>query len=317
LWLAADEPDRALPLLHQLAGAGFDTVPRDVDFLLTVTKLVEVAAALHSHDIAAAGVGLITPYAGRAVLNAGAVAFHGVVDDYLHRAEQALGRPDATRWRHTATSAYQRIGATWWRDRITTPAQPRPDRTAVMHLHSDGDRGWIVGTDSATTAMPDLKGLYYLRELLRRPGVDLSALELSTAAPGHAGTTVIQSATGDLVDAQALAAYRRRLRDIDSELAEAESWADPGRADRLRDERDALLDEVRTATSLSGHRRRFSSTHERARVAVRKAIASALDRINHHDPSVARLLRDTIHTGASCRYDPDPARPVTWLLDPP
>ncbi|MFI1379730.1 hypothetical protein [Embleya sp. NPDC020886] len=33
--------------------------------------------------------------------------------------------------------------------------------------------------------------------------------------------------------------------------------------------------------------------------------------------SLARLLRDTIHTGASCRYDPDPARPVTWLLDSP
>ena len=58
----------------------------------------------------------------------------------------------------------------------------------------------------------------------------------------------------------------------------------------------------------------FSSANERARVAVRKAIASAMDRIEHHDPALARLLRDTVHTGASCRYDPDPARPVTWLL---
>ncbi|MET7457638.1 hypothetical protein ABZT03_38475 [Streptomyces sp. NPDC005574] len=59
------------------------------------------------------------------------------------------------------------------------------------------------------------------------------------------------------------------------------------------------------------------ATDERARVAVRKAIAAAPDRIQRHDPTLARLLRETIRTGASCRYDPDPGRPVTWLLDPP
>jgi hypothetical protein len=32
-------------------------------------------------------------------------------------------------------------------------------------------------------------------------------------------------------------------------------------------------------------------------------------------PDVARLLRDTVSTGAHCRYDPDPDHPVSWLLD--
>ena len=77
----------------------------------------------------------------------------------------------------------------------------------------------------------------------------------------------------------------------------------------------ALLHEVRGATGLGGRQRRTGSTDERARVAVQKAIASSLDLIHQHDPSLARLLRDTVHTGATCRYQPDPARPVTWLLD--
>ncbi|MDY0813047.1 hypothetical protein [Kitasatospora purpeofusca] len=97
----------------------------------------------------------------------------------------------------------------------------------------------------------------------------------------------------------------------------AACWADRGRIDRLRLERESLLHELRAATGLGGRPRRFSSTNERARVAVRKAVVSALDRIAAQDSSLAGLLRDTVHTGASCRYDPDPARPVTWLLGPP
>jgi hypothetical protein len=62
-------------------------------------------------------------------------------------------------------------------------------------------------------------------------------------------------------------------------------------------------------------RRRFSSAGERARVAVRKAISAALARVGQHDAALARLLRDSVRTGSACRYDPDVARPVTWILD--
>ncbi|WP_043175599.1 hypothetical protein [Streptomyces sp. NRRL B-24484] len=317
LWLAADEPDRARELLDQLAGGGLDAVTRDVDFLLTVTSLVEVAAGLRVEDILEDGVRLLEPFAGRAVLNTGAVVFHGVVDDYLHRAEQALGRTGATHWHHRAASCYQRIGADWWREQLGTPAvRPPPPRALTAHLHQDGDRGWVVGSSGAVFALPDLKGLHYLRELLRNPGTELSALDLSAAAPGHAPVVIDDADTHEVIDKQALLAYRTRLRQIDAELDQPEPWTDQAELDRLDTEREALLTEVRAATGLGGRRRRFSSTYERARVAVRKAIASALDRIQQHDDTLARLLRDTLHTGASCRYDPDPARPVTWLLDP-
>jgi hypothetical protein len=58
----------------------------------------------------------------------------------------------------------------------------------------------------------------------------------------------------------------------------------------------------------------MGGTAERARVAVRKAIASALDRIDAADPATARLLRRTMHTGSVCRYEQDPDTPVDWLL---
>ena len=154
--------------------------------------------------------------------------------------------------------------------------------------------------------MPDLKGLHYLRHLLQRPGQDAAAARLAAAARGHAGSMLSENSAGEIIDRQALAAYRTRLRDIDGELAEADSWADEGRLSRLRLEREALLDQVAAAAGLSGRRRRFSSADERAKVAVRKAIAASLTRIEQQDPALARLLHDGARTGASCRYDPDP-----------
>jgi soluble cytochrome b562 len=157
--------------------------------------------------------------------------------------------------------------------------------------------------------------LHYLRYLAQRPGVEVGALQLSAAVAGHAGVVLPDSDAGEVVDDQALAMYRDRLREIDGDLAEAESWADQGRVERLRREREALLDEVSSATGLAGRRRRVGSTNERARVAVRKAIAATLDRVERQDPALGRLLRDTVITGTTCRYDPDPARPVTWVFD--
>ncbi len=144
--------------------------------------------------------------------------------------------------------------------------------------------------------------------------MDVKAADLAAAVAGHPGAAVSHS-DADVIDAQALSAYRARLADIDAELSEAESWADGPRASRLRLEREALLGEIGAATGLGGRRRRFTSAQERARVAVRKAIVSALDRIDQHDSSLARRLRDSVRTGSACRYDPDPVRPVVWILD--
>ncbi|HXT89043.1 MAG TPA: hypothetical protein VN714_07270 [Trebonia sp.] len=370
LWLEGGAPDRAREVLLQLAGGGLAAVPRDVDFLLTTASLVQVAAVLcgRGHDdeggalvalITAEGAELLAPYAGRAVLNAGAVTFHGVVDDYLFRAHAALfdrrarGLPAGTMgavagtgtpvetdeativasWRDRAAACYRRVGAAWWLARLPAGSDEKaaaaawagaasgreqapgagPGRQRTAHLRRDGS-GCTVGFDQATFSLPDLKGLRYLSELLARPAADIAAADLAAVGAGHAGTVVAGADGGEIADAQALAAYRQRLRDLDAELAEARSWADEGRAARLGLEREALLGELGAAAGLGGRPRRFSSADERARIAVRKAIAAALTRIEARDPAFARLLRDTVRTGAHCRYDPDPARPVSWVL---
>jgi hypothetical protein len=313
MWLAAGEPDRAALLADQLVAGGVDSIARDVDFLLTMTCVVGVAASTEMPELARAGAAALEPYAGRGVLNAGAVTFNGVVDEYLYRAGLLLGDADADRWRHSAQSAYRRIGARWW-EQVLGGAPPRVSPSPrSMHLEPDDIGGWRVGPAGDTFTLVDLKGLHYLRYLVQRPGIDVAALALSDAVSDHPGVTVDQSDLGEVLDATALSTYRRRLTELDNELEAADRVGDQSTAVQLTAERDALLDELRTAAGLGGRDRHAGGSSERARVAVRKAIATALTQIDQHAPDVARLLRDTVHTGVTCRYDPNPDQPVRWI----
>jgi hypothetical protein len=317
LWLAAGQPARAEALLHQHAGADLSSIPRDVDWLLTVASLTEVAAAVGSTALAGSAVELLRPYAGRAVVNAGGVAFIGVVDDYLGAACRLLGREEeADRFGARATGLYARMGAGWWLHRLPSAGPgARQGRPGVVHLRP-GDGGiWWVGREGSVTTVRDVRGLHYLRLLLQRPGIDIPALELSDAVCGHPGRWVDEGSAGVVLDRQALGGYRRRLGEIDQDLEEARSWSDAAGAARLEREGDALLAEPCHATGLGGRSRVPASTRERARVAVRKAIAAAISRVAVVDPSLGRLLLDTVSTGTACRYDPDPGRPTSWVLD--
>jgi hypothetical protein len=317
LWLELGDTDRAGRLAVQAAGVELGMVPRDVDFLLTVSKVVEAAAGSGNHELANRGVELLGPYAGRAVVNAGAVTCQGVVDDYLWRAAALVDDPRTDEWRAGAAAAYRKLAAPWWLRRVATAHsfdRPTPPGPRVVDLRPlAGGEAWSVGPSSAPRLLPDMKGLHYLRALLMRPGADVPALELVALVAGHA-TVFLEADVGEPVDRQALASYRARLRDLDGELAEARDWMDTVRVERLSVEREALLDEISRATGLGGRPRTSGGTAERARVAVRKAIAAALSRIETQDAATARLLRTSVHTGNTCRYDPDPDFAVRWCL---
>lgn len=295
LWLAAGKPERARSLLDQVAGADFGHIPRDVDWLLTVGTLTEVAAATGAHELTLAGARQLERYPLRAIVNSGGVVFGGVVDDVLRQAASALGRDEvARRWAASAAAAYHRIGARWWLQRLALPG------AGVAYLVPGTDGVWTVGTAEATAPIREVKGLRYLRLLLERPGTQIAALSLSAAVAGHGE---VDEAGLEVLDRQALAAYRRRLADLDG-------VSDPAAVA----EREALLAEVAAATGLAGRQRSTGSSAERARVAVQKSVAAAIKRIGEVDPALGRLLQDTVRTGTSCGYDPDPARPIRWVL---
>ncbi len=199
------------------------------------------------------------------------------------------------------------------------------DGTASWSVCRREGEYWSIAFAGQGFRLKDVKGLHYLAYLLRNPGREFHVLDLAAAGQGiPAGGPRTSPArdddlrptrlsdTGPVLDEQAKTAYRARLRELEEELAEATSWADPVRAARARQEMQFLADELAAAVGLGGRDRRAGSAAERARVNITRAIRAALARIRAHSPALADHLDATIHTGTFCSYAPDPRAPITW-----
>ena len=184
---------------------------------------------------------------------------------------------------------------------------------------------WSIAFAGQGFRLKDVKGLHYLAYLLRDPGREFHVLDLAAAGQGvPAGgprtspardedlSPARLSGTGPILDEQAKTAYRARLRELEEELAEATSWANPVRAAKARREMQFLADELAAAVGLRGRDRTAGSPAERARVSITKAVKIALSRIRVHSPALADHLDATVHTGTFCSYAPDPRVPITW-----
>jgi tetratricopeptide (TPR) repeat protein len=274
-------------------------------------------------------------------LNGATVCFMGSNAHWAGLLARALGRADeARRWLEQALAVHRRLGARAWEAetcaelaaldgagehaeraaalaaelgmhgvlaRVTAaPAAPTPD--GGPELRRDGQL-WRVGWAGAVAHLPDLKGLADLAVLLARPCTDVHVLELAGAGSDdrHAGT---------LLDPAARAAYRRRLADLDDDLARARGDHDLGAVPALEAQRTALVAELRRASGLAGRSRPLgSSTTERARKAVTARIREAIHRIAAVLPDLGAHLDRSVVTGTACRYEP--AEPLTWVLDRP
>jgi tetratricopeptide (TPR) repeat protein len=188
--------------------------------------------------------------------------------------------------------------------------------------HSDRPRGpnvfrregdyWTVEFDGRTVRLRDLKGMRYLSRLLAAPGREFHVLDLVALEGGGTGGRPVLGDAGELLDAQAKQAYRRRLAEIAEDLDEADALGDAERAAQATVERDFLLRELAGAVGLGGHDRRAASASERARAGVTRAVRQAMARTGEHHHSLGEHLNRTVRTGTYCAYVPDSRLPTAW-----
>jgi len=212
--------------------------------------------------------------------------------------------------------------------REATSASPTPQASASSAASApeavfvcEGD-SWRIGWEGQEIRLRQQRGLGFIASLLERPHQEVHARMLMTpdAAPGAHAATQADLATGNLsiaddgglevLDEQALQAFRSRFAQARGELAEAEADNDLGRVENLQREIDFLTQELTSATGLHGRKRRTGSDNERARVAVRKRVKASLDRIRRDMPGLHAHLAASIRTGSVCRYAPE--SPIAW-----
>jgi uncharacterized protein with von Willebrand factor type A (vWA) domain len=153
--------------------------------------------------------------------------------------------------------------------------------------------------------VPAVRGLLDIAQLLAHPTVELHCTALA-GAPADSGRGT------EVLDNQARRAFRTRLREIESDLAAAADSNDPGRTERLEEEREQLLAELRRATGLGGRSRKMADTAERARSAVTWRIRNAIKKLEPAHPALARHLTNSVKTGVFCSYSPE--KETRWYV---
>ena len=194
---------------------------------------------------------------------------------------------------------------------------------AANAFRREGDY-WSVVFEGRTVRVRDLKGMRYLAHLLAHPGREFHVLDLVAAEGGSVAQVksgqvaeLSHSTLGDageLLDARAKEAYRRRLAEIEDDIEQARALGDAERAAQADTERDFLIRELSRAVGLGGRDRRAASASERARVGVTRAMRKAIARIGEHHPQLGDHLDRAIRTGTYCAYLPDPRTPARWRV---
>ena len=166
---------------------------------------------------------------------------------------------------------------------------------------------WRIEFNGTDLHVPDLKGLWHLRELVSRPREFVPALVLIGAS---SDVPIPRGDAGPMLDREALRQYRQRLAELDDELDHAALHRDAKRLAKRSAERDALIAELKRATGLGGRPRRSGSPTEKARINVTRTIRHAITDLSTKVPELAAHLNESIATGVSCCYEP--RTNITW-----
>jgi tetratricopeptide (TPR) repeat protein len=218
--------------------------------------------------------------------------------------------------RRIARDALTSFGAAAWAERIgdrravVDPAiDATPLESAAVFACSGDTR--TVRWGGSEVVVRDLKGYRYIARLLDEPGREFHVAELVRLESGTAGSGGVDLGL-PILDETAKQAYRRRLIDIDDDIADADAANDIVRAELARRDREYLVAELQRAVGLGGRDRTVGDDTERARVSATRSIRYALDRLAEFAPAVASHLRRHVRTGTYCVYEPDALHPVSW-----
>jgi hypothetical protein len=191
-------------------------------------------------------------------------------------------------------------------ERDAAPATVK--RTAILERNGEV---WRVGVEPRVTLLKHSKGLTYLARLLQHPGVEFHAIDLVGQSTGG-----LEGDAGPRLDAAAKRAYRERIAELEADIEQAESWADPERAAAGREELAMVTQQLAGAVGIGGRDRRDASAAERARVNVTRALRGAIQRVAEHDPVLGHDLDASIHTGTFSSFAPPPAPAIEWVVRP-
>jgi hypothetical protein len=338
--LAGDRRTAASSLAG-LCGSDLANLPRSSSWLVTMNGVVEAAYLLEDAGVASRAYELLIPYASLPMVGSLGVTCFGTTHQALGVASLGSGHTDRAVGHLRAAVQHNLALAHWpavvssrrrlahaytlrgWPgdgdaarrelDAVMSEAAalglPIPDNPGSVPAGalagcSRAGRDWRVALGDRSVLVENSIGMIHLAVLIANRRQEIRAADLAAGLAALSGAAGDSEAAQPLLDHEAIAEYRHRLKRLDAEIDQLEPGSDTGQAARARAERDWLVAQLAAAAGFSGRTRSFPAEGERARVAVGKAIRRAIVRISQADPVIGEHLRQTVHTGVRCSYWP-------------
>jgi hypothetical protein len=217
--------------------------------------------------------------------------------------------------------------------------EERPDnehRRRRASLRKEPGDYWLIVYGPDHARLKDVKGLTYLAYLLQNPYTEIKAHALAAHLEVPEGRDYAKSENESLpspdagrepaelekepmrdvdedLDETARKQLRDRLVELASERGKADADKDFARITMIDKETADIRERLNSTKGSFGRARKFTTSDERARKAVTKAIKEAIDKIRTQLPALGREL-DNIRTGDTCSYHPDPSNPLDWTV---
>jgi hypothetical protein len=168
---------------------------------------------------------------------------------------------------------------------------------------------WVLKFEGEMVLMQDAHGLHYIARLLGEAGRDVWASHLLAAHMGI-DPRITAGASEQIADNTAIAAYRKKYKELQEELEEAREMNDLGQIAEIQRKMDAFATEISRVTGLGG-RARERSTIDNVRKRVSMAVTRAIDSIRAEHEVLGKHLDGFISSGTIFRYAPD--RRIDWV----
>ena len=166
------------------------------------------------------------------------------------------------------------------------------------------EKVWELEFNNQNIQIKDAKGLHTIYKLLQNPYKDFHCLDLMDSK--------VKENSVQTIDHKAKSAYLNRIRELQLEIDEAESFNQLEKIATLREEYDSILDHLSNSLSISGKARKIESTSEKARSAITWRIRNTIKKINQSHEDLASHLSSSLKTGTFCSYKP--SKEMYWEL---
>jgi hypothetical protein len=169
---------------------------------------------------------------------------------------------------------------------------------------------WTLRFDGVKTHLRNLKGLQYISYLLGSPYQEYHIAELVRAA-GDPSKKFLSVSSGEVSTKKTIANYRKKLKDLLAELAEAKRTNDSLLEQELLREKKMVEKEIKKALGIGGRLKKNPYETSRQANAVSEAITRSMRAIEENHPSLWKHLSNTINRGEYLSYTPE--KQISWI----